>query len=77
MRVEESRTPGLGDIPLLGEMFRNRREVATKSELVILLRPIVIHSDEQWQGQLESSTDRFSNIRAFDDVDAQPPSIKE
>ncbi|MBX2838865.1 MAG: pilus (MSHA type) biogenesis protein MshL [Gammaproteobacteria bacterium] len=63
MRVEESRTPALGDIPILGELFRNRREIETKSELVILLRPIVIHTNEQWKGQLNNSTERFDDIR--------------
>ena len=76
-RVEESRTPVIGDVPLIGSLFRNRREVATKSELVILLRPIVIHNDEQWRGQLRDNTKRFDNIRTLDDSGAQIPTLAE
>lgn len=77
VRIEESRTPVLGDIPLIGNMFRNRREVATKSELVILLRPIVINSDEQWNGQLLNNTERFRNLRTLDSSGAQTPLLTE
>ncbi|NND89230.1 MAG: pilus (MSHA type) biogenesis protein MshL [Granulosicoccus sp.] len=76
-RFEESRTPGLGDIPFIGELFRNRREVATKSELVILLRPIVIHSDEQWKTQLQNNTERFGDIRTPENTSALKPSHTE
>jgi MSHA biogenesis protein MshL len=35
--------PLLGDIPLLGELFRYRNDTTKKTELVIFLRPTVIH----------------------------------
>ncbi|MGB5540067.1 MAG: pilus (MSHA type) biogenesis protein MshL [Gammaproteobacteria bacterium] len=66
LRDEEARTPLLGDAPVIGNMFRHRREVATKSELVILLRPIVINNDQQWNGQLRSTADSFRNLRTLD-----------
>jgi MSHA biogenesis protein MshL len=66
MRDEESRTPFFGDMPVVGNMFRNHREVATKSELVILLRPVVINSDQQWNGQLRNTVDSFRNMRSVD-----------
>ncbi len=65
LRREESRTPILGDIPLLGNLFRNVSEVATKSELVILLRPVVIKSEDQWDNKLSNTTDRFNNLRTM------------
>lgn len=34
--------PGLASIPLIGGLFKNRNDTATKTELVIFLRPIVI-----------------------------------
>jgi general secretion pathway protein D len=34
--------PLLARIPLLGELFRNRDDTTTKTELVIFLRPVVI-----------------------------------
>lgn len=77
VRTEETRTPGLGNIPWLGNLFRNRREVETKSELIILLRPVVIHSDEQWNGLLRSNKDRYNNIRTLNTNHIQHPSIPE
>lgn len=37
-----ARIPGIGQIPLIGELATNRNNTARKSELVIFLRPIVI-----------------------------------
>jgi MSHA biogenesis protein MshL len=34
--------PGLGQIPWLGNLFKNKNNMHTKSELVIFLRPVVI-----------------------------------
>ena len=34
--------PLLGDIPLVGNLFKNRNDTKTKTELVIFLRPVVI-----------------------------------
>jgi general secretion pathway protein D len=39
---KNGRVPGLGDVPILGELFNTRVNSASKSELVILLRPTVI-----------------------------------
>ncbi len=36
------RVPVLGQIPLVGELFNTRNNAATKSELVIFLRPVII-----------------------------------
>ncbi len=41
-------TPVLGDIPVLGNLFRSTRTVQQKTELVILLRPIVVDGDDDW-----------------------------
>jgi general secretion pathway protein D len=48
-REDQVRTgvPLLSDIPLLGALFSNTRNQKTKSELVILIQPIVIESPEQ------------------------------
>ncbi|MGB3725788.1 MAG: pilus (MSHA type) biogenesis protein MshL [Glaciecola sp.] len=51
---ETSKTPILGDIPLLGKMFTNVREKETKKELIILLKPTVV-GPNTWQQQLEAS----------------------
>jgi MSHA biogenesis protein MshL len=40
--------PGLGSLPVLGNLFKSRQKTDVRTELVILLRPIVIDSDAQW-----------------------------
>jgi len=42
MNKNTSEVPFLGRIPLLGNLFQNRDDTTTKTELVIFLRPIVI-----------------------------------
>ncbi|MGH8598698.1 MAG: pilus (MSHA type) biogenesis protein MshL, partial [Gammaproteobacteria bacterium] len=37
----DAKTPALGDLPLVGALFRHKQTQTTKSELVILLRPLV------------------------------------
>ena len=41
-------TPVLGDIPGIGRLFQHNREVTRKTELVILLRPVVVDHDGVW-----------------------------
>ncbi|MFO7603479.1 MAG: pilus (MSHA type) biogenesis protein MshL [Gammaproteobacteria bacterium] len=55
----EARVPGLGDIPVVGNLFRHKKQATRKSELVILLRPIVIENDSQWSDQLQKTRGRF------------------
>lgn len=55
-------TPGLSRLPLIGRLFDNRQERATKSELVILLRPIVIGADESWADQVRQPLERVRGM---------------
>jgi MSHA biogenesis protein MshL len=50
----ESKTPFLGDIPLLGELFKSKSESTQKKELVIMLKPIVVGQDT-WKNQLQDA----------------------
>ena len=54
-----SRTPVLGDLPGIGGMFRHTRQETVKSELVILLRPVVEQGNELWAGDLQRTAERF------------------
>lgn len=64
-RIDEnvSKVPLLGDIPLLGELFTHRQEISVKSELVILLKPIVIDSEQQMAAQVNRAKSRFKQVR--------------
>lgn len=55
--------PVLGDIPLFGSLFRHTRQVKTKSELIILLRPqVVSDSGEEWSSSIKKSLDNYEDI---------------
>ena len=54
-----SQVPGVGDTAGVGELFRQRDQSSTKSELVILLKPTIIHSDRNWQEDLNQTRDRI------------------
>jgi MSHA biogenesis protein MshL len=45
---QDYRVPLLGDIPLLGNLFKSQQKITNHTELVILLRPIVVDTDAQW-----------------------------
>ena len=58
-RVEnvDNTVPGVSRIPIFGELFKQRRDQATKTELVIFLRPLVIR-DASLEGD-------YSNLRSL------------
>jgi MSHA biogenesis protein MshL len=45
--------PVLSKLPLIGFLFRQTRVSNKKSELVILLKPLVVDSDEEWAEQVK------------------------
>jgi MSHA biogenesis protein MshL len=50
--------PLLGDIPLLNTLFKTKSSSGNKTELVILMRPIVI-TENTWNDQLKEGSDRL------------------
>jgi MSHA biogenesis protein MshL len=60
-RRTDYKTPVLGDIPGLGRLFRSERDQTTTTELVILLRPIVV-SDEQWPAMVQEPLQRLDEM---------------
>ncbi len=67
----ETAVPFLGDIPLIGGLFRHKAQRKVKSELVIMLKPIVVEADGTvWQEQIRRHRSRFDSFR---DHAGQPP----
>jgi MSHA biogenesis protein MshL len=58
---EDFATPFLGKIPGLGHLFKSTRSVERKTELVILLKPIVVDSDDVWNALADDSLVRMRN----------------
>jgi len=59
-----SQVPGLGDIPGLGLLFQQRNTRTTKSEIVILLKPTLVHSDRNWEQDLADTRDRLRALES-------------
>jgi MSHA biogenesis protein MshL len=55
------KTPGLGDVPLVGNLFKSKRDLSTTVELVLLLRPVVVE-DGDWDAMVRDSTDRAAAL---------------
>lgn len=50
---------GLGSIPLLGMLFRQKADSSERTELVILLRPVIADAGSDWSGQMNEFSDRL------------------
>ncbi len=56
---EDFATPGLSKIPGVGNLFKSRRSVERKTELVILLKPVVVDRDSVWADVANESLERI------------------
>ncbi|MEI7429183.1 MAG: secretin N-terminal domain-containing protein [Betaproteobacteria bacterium] len=67
-RVEntDSAIPGVSRIPLFGEIFKQRNDLAKKTELVIFLRPVVIR-DASLEGDYKTLRDLLPRQDFFKD----------
>ncbi len=59
---QESATPVISSIPFLGEMFKHKKDISIKSELVILLRPVVVDHDDVWGNVISESSQRVNQM---------------
>jgi type II secretory pathway component GspD/PulD (secretin) len=51
-----------GNVPVVGHLFGSRSGESEKSELVILLKPTVVHSDAQMDAAREDSLQRLDML---------------
>ncbi len=66
----EAAPPVLGDLPVVGGLFKHKKQESTKSELVILLKPVVVKSADEWNDELLKTR---GNIKELRDVMNEPP----
>lgn len=57
--------PGLSSIPLLGGLFKQQSKQNTRSELVILLKPIVVKNNKIWTDYIGGSQQRIEQLQKF------------
>lgn len=67
----EAKPPVLGDVPLVGNLFKHQRKESQKSELVILLKPTVVEGSSEWNGALTQSGDSLKKLHK--EMNAPPP----
>ncbi len=60
---QQAGAPGLSDLPLVGPLFKHTNKTSTKSELVILLRPIVVDDDRVWMNAMGQSRNNLQNLK--------------
>ena len=60
-RDETSGVPWISRVPWLGRLFEHSRLASRQTELVILLRPMVV-DNEVWSGELRSTSGRIDGI---------------
>ncbi len=66
-----SSVPGASRAPVVGSLFRNTDQTAAKTELVILLRPVVA-TDETWSDTLSKNMDEFKQVNRGYHVGSRP-----
>ncbi|MBL1141737.1 MAG: pilus (MSHA type) biogenesis protein MshL [Proteobacteria bacterium] len=67
---QDAKTPFLGDLPGIGSLFNHKKQESVKSELVILLKPVVVKSSDEWNDELLKTR---GNVKGLRDVMNQPP----
>ncbi|MEM7565542.1 MAG: pilus (MSHA type) biogenesis protein MshL, partial [Pseudomonadota bacterium] len=60
---EDAGVPGASKVPFFGNLFKQKRKVNQRSELVILLRPIVVDKNKVWSSYIQDSADRVKKIK--------------
>ena len=70
VRIDQSKVPLLGDIPLLGSLFRYETRKRSKTNLMVFIRPYVIRSAAGSQGLTQ---DRYEYLRG-EQTQSQLPS---
>ena len=56
--------PGMDEVPVVGELFKQKRKLNRRSELVILLRPIVVDKNRAWANYIQQSAERIQRLQA-------------
>ena len=59
---DRSGVPGVGGLPVIGNLFSNRQEAMQKRELVVLIKPTIIESDGSWSEDLLNAERRIKGL---------------
>ncbi|MCC2606151.1 secretin N-terminal domain-containing protein [Planctobacterium marinum] len=59
----DTKVPFLSELPLVGEAFKGKSKTSTKTELVMLVTPKVLESNEEWQKLLSDFQNQVQNVQ--------------
>ncbi len=59
---DRSQIPGLGSLPVVGNLFGQRSNGLHKRELIILLKPTLIRDDRVWARDIEQTAERMQSL---------------
>ena len=62
------KTPLLGDIPGIGKLFRSERDQRRTTELVILLRPVIVADNDDWTPMVDEPMKRVEDLSKKGDL---------
>ena len=68
----QEKVPGVGDVPIFGNLFRSERRSRNKTNLMVFLRPVVVRDATQTE---ELSLDRYDLMRTKQESAQPPPSV--
>ena len=60
---DDSQIPGVGEIPVVGNLFRHTNRSFSKRELIILLKPTVVKGNEAWSQNILESQRHIQRIQ--------------
>jgi len=66
-----SKIPGLGDIPGLGLLFRSNARSAQKTDLMVFLRPIIVRTEDQGSALSQQRYDAMRGLQSQAQLPAQ------
>ncbi|MEQ1661515.1 MAG: pilus (MSHA type) biogenesis protein MshL [Thiobacillus sp.] len=59
----QNRVPGLGDLPLLGQLFGNTTRTSQKRELVVLIKTTLIRDESDWVADTQAAQARLESYQ--------------
>ncbi|WP_156004266.1 type II secretion system secretin GspD [Thiomonas sp. FB-6] len=70
--ANDSKVPGLGDIPVLGLLFGGKSHQAVKTDLMVFLRPVIVRKPDQAEGL---SRGDYTSMQSVERGAQLPPSF--
>ncbi|MBF0181179.1 MAG: secretin N-terminal domain-containing protein [Magnetococcales bacterium] len=62
-RTDVDKLPLLGDLPMIGGLFQKVREGWSRSEMVILMRPVIVEPQQDWRDVRNQTANRIKEMR--------------